>query len=66
MFWYPEAWGREPFAHAGYLMAKTDSLILATGIANIWVRDPMTMVAGAQDRGGDGRRALRAWNRSQP
>jgi len=48
MFWYPEAWGREPFAHAGYLMAKTDSLILATGIANIWVRDPMTMVAAAK------------------
>lgn len=48
MIWYPEAWGREPFAHAGYLMAKTDSLILATGIANIWVRDPMTTAAAAK------------------
>jgi len=48
LLWYPEAWGREPFAHAGYLMAKTDSLILATGIANIWVRDPMTMAAAAK------------------
>lgn len=48
MIWYPEAWGREPFAHAGYLMAKTDSLILASGIANIWVRDPMTMAAAAK------------------
>jgi probable F420-dependent oxidoreductase len=48
MLWYPEAWGREPFAHAGYLLAKTDSLILATGIANIWVRDPMTMASCAK------------------
>ncbi|MGD0075155.1 MAG: TIGR03620 family F420-dependent LLM class oxidoreductase [Candidatus Binataceae bacterium] len=48
MIWYPEAWGREPFAHAGYLAAKTDSLILATGIANIWVRDPMTMASAAR------------------
>ena len=48
MLWYPEAWGREPFAHAGYLLAKTDSLILATGIANIWVRDPMTMASCAR------------------
>jgi len=57
MLWYPEAWGREPFAHAGYLLAKSDSLILATGIANIWVRDPMTMVSAAKTLGeiGEGR-----------
>src|SRR5260370_6913773 len=41
--WSPEAWGREPFAHGGYLLANTDSLIYATGIANVWVPDPMTM-----------------------
>jgi probable F420-dependent oxidoreductase len=46
--WIPEAVGREPFAHAGYLLSKTEMLILATGIANIWARDPMTMAAAAR------------------
>src|SRR5208337_4540458 len=46
--WIPEAVGREPFAHAGYLAANTERLIFATGIANIWARDPMTMMAGAR------------------
>jgi probable F420-dependent oxidoreductase len=46
--WFPEAWGREPFAHAAYLMARTDTINLATGIANIWARDPMTMAAAAK------------------
>ena len=44
----PEAWGREPFAHGGYLLAKTDRLIYATGIANIWVRDPVAMASAAR------------------
>jgi probable F420-dependent oxidoreductase len=46
--WIPEAVGREPFAHAGYLAGSTERLIIATGIANIWARDPMTMMAGAR------------------
>ncbi len=46
--WIPEAVGREPFAHAAYLLAKTDRLVIATGIANIWARDAMTTVAGAK------------------
>ncbi|MGZ6212943.1 MAG: LLM class flavin-dependent oxidoreductase, partial [Candidatus Binataceae bacterium] len=37
VIWTPEAWGREPFAHGGYVLANTDSLIYATGIANVWV-----------------------------
>jgi len=48
VLWTPEAWGRDPFAHGGYLLARTDHLIYATGIANIWVRDPMTMAAAAK------------------
>jgi probable F420-dependent oxidoreductase len=48
VLWTPEAWGREPFAHGGYLLAKTERLIYATGIANIWVRDPMTMATAAK------------------
>jgi probable F420-dependent oxidoreductase len=46
--WIPEAVGREPFPHAAYLLANTQRLILATGIANIWARDPMTMAAAAR------------------
>jgi probable F420-dependent oxidoreductase len=46
--WIPEAVGREPFPHAAYLLARTERLLLATGIANIWARDPMTMAAAAR------------------
>jgi probable F420-dependent oxidoreductase len=49
--WIPEAVGREPFAHAGYLLAKTSKLNLATGIANIWARDAITMSAAANTLG---------------
>jgi probable F420-dependent oxidoreductase len=48
VLWAPEAWGRDPFAQGGYLLAKTERLIYATGIANIWVRDPMTMAMAAK------------------
>jgi len=41
--WTPEAVGRDPFSLIGYLAAQTESLVLATGIANIYARDPMTM-----------------------
>jgi len=41
--WTPEAVGRDPFSLIGYLAARTESLVLATGIANIYARDPMTM-----------------------
>jgi probable F420-dependent oxidoreductase len=43
-----EAWGREPSAQGAYLLANTASLIYATGIANVWVRDPMTMAVAAK------------------
>jgi probable F420-dependent oxidoreductase len=46
--WIPEAVGREPFAHAAYLLSHTERLTLATGIANIWARDPMTMAAASK------------------
>ena len=36
VLWTPEAWGRAPFAHGGYLLAKTDRLIYLTGIAILW------------------------------
>jgi alkanesulfonate monooxygenase SsuD/methylene tetrahydromethanopterin reductase-like flavin-dependent oxidoreductase (luciferase family) len=43
--WMPEAVGRDPFSIISYMAAKTDRLIFATGIANIYARDPMTMNA---------------------
>jgi len=43
--WIPEAVGRDPFAFLGYLAARTETLVLATGIANIYARDAMAMNA---------------------
>jgi probable F420-dependent oxidoreductase len=43
--WIPEAMGREAFTHAGLLLAATQRLVVATGIANIWARDPMATAA---------------------
>jgi probable F420-dependent oxidoreductase len=44
--WVPEAVGRDPFVQSANLLAATGRLRLATGIANIYARDPMTMAAG--------------------
>lgn len=46
--WVPEGGGgRDPFAHAAYLLSHTERLTLATGIANIWIRDPLAMCSAA-------------------
>ena len=44
--WVAEAVGRDPFVSSAVLLSATSQLKLATGIANIYARDPMTMVAG--------------------
>jgi len=41
--WLPEAVGRDPFALISFLAPRTSRLIFATGIANLYARDPMTM-----------------------
>jgi probable F420-dependent oxidoreductase len=41
--WIPEAVGRDPFALATFLSTHTRTLRFATGIANIYARDAMTM-----------------------
>jgi probable F420-dependent oxidoreductase len=47
--WIPETLGsKEAFAHAGLLLAATKTLIVATGIANIWARDAVAMANGAR------------------
>lgn len=43
--WMPEARGRNPLVHAGWLLAQTEKLVVATGIANIYNREPGTAVA---------------------
>jgi probable F420-dependent oxidoreductase len=43
--WIPEALGREVLTHAAILLGGTRRLPIATGIANIWARDPMAMAA---------------------
>lgn len=43
--WMPEAVGREVMTAAGLLLAATRKIVIATGIANIWARDAMTMAA---------------------
>ena len=45
--WIPESLGsKEVFAHAGILLSATQRLVIATGIANIWARDPTAMANG--------------------
>ncbi len=42
-FWIPEAFGRNPFPFAAWLLARTSKLVVATGIASIYARDPLAM-----------------------
>jgi probable F420-dependent oxidoreductase len=54
--WLPEAGGRDVIAHAAWLLAGTKNLIVASGIANIYARDPLAMVCGRNtlcDQSGD-------------
>jgi probable F420-dependent oxidoreductase len=46
--WYGEALGREALAFGALLLAATRTLVVASGIANIWVRDAMAMANGAR------------------
>jgi len=41
--WFGEAAGREALTNAGLLLAATQRIVIATGIANIYARDPVTM-----------------------
>jgi probable F420-dependent oxidoreductase len=52
--WYGEAVAREAFGQAAMFLSATSKLVIASGIANIWARDPMAMAAG-------GRTLAEAW-----
>lgn len=44
--WFPESVGRESLTNAALLLGATRRIVIATGIANIYARDPVTMAAG--------------------
>ncbi|HEX4049660.1 MAG TPA: TIGR03620 family F420-dependent LLM class oxidoreductase [Steroidobacteraceae bacterium] len=44
-FWAPEGLGREVFSAAAWLLAGTNRLTVASGIANIYARDPVSAAA---------------------
>jgi probable F420-dependent oxidoreductase len=41
--WTPESRGRNVLSHAAWLLARTERLVVASGIANIYARDGMAM-----------------------
>lgn len=43
--WIPEAVGREVFSASAWLLANTRRLVIASGIANIYARDPLSAAA---------------------
>jgi probable F420-dependent oxidoreductase len=43
--WSWEVFGREALTNAGLLLCATRQLVVGTGIANIWARDPVAMAA---------------------
>ena len=44
--WVPESRGRNVLVIAGWLLAQTKTLTVATGIANIYARDPQASASG--------------------
>jgi len=44
--WIPEGRGRNALVLSSWLLSHTNRLIVATGIANIYARDPMAMAGG--------------------
>jgi probable F420-dependent oxidoreductase len=54
--WIPEALGRNVLVHSSWLLANTSTLVIATGIANIYARDAAAMksaqLALAEQSGG--------------
>jgi probable F420-dependent oxidoreductase len=46
--WVGESFAREAFAASAIILAATSRIKVATGIANIWARDPTAMMNGAR------------------
>ena len=46
--WIVEALGRDALTHAAHILARTDRLVVASGVASIWAREPSQMMAAAR------------------
>jgi len=46
--WYPESVTKEAMSQAALLLAASREMVVASGIANIWARDPAAMINGAR------------------
>lgn len=46
--WIGENLAREAMSHAAILLSRSERLVVATGIANMWARDPAAMANGAR------------------
>lgn len=46
--WIPEVLSKEIFAQTALALAWTERIVIASGIANVWARDPVAMANGAR------------------
>src|SRR5680860_295812 len=46
--WYPESVAKEAMSQAAFLLGASKDMVVASGIANIWARDPVAMINGAR------------------
>ena len=46
--WFWEVFGREALTNAGLLLSATRQMVVASGIANVWARDPVAMAAAGR------------------
>src|SRR5579863_7561164 len=46
--WVPETFGRDPFVMATHLLNATERIVVGTGIANVWKREPMATAGAAR------------------
>jgi len=50
--WFPESIGsKEALSHAAILLGAGERIVVASGVANIWARDPMAAANGARTLG---------------
>jgi probable F420-dependent oxidoreductase len=48
VLWIVEGSGRNSLAYAAWMLARTEALVVGTGVASIWARMASTMAAGAR------------------
>ena len=46
--WVVEAFGRDSLTYCSYLLARTDRLVIGSGVASIWAREATNMAAAAR------------------